>query len=63
MPTITTYTRHFTCNLTDSSAIKQHIITKRFNNAGLMIRVFTNGPGKRGSISCVVIPKTQKNGT
>ena len=26
-------------------------------------RVFTNGPGDRGSIPAQVIPKTQKNGT
>ena len=30
---------------------------------GIMVRVFTNGPGDRGSIPGRVIPKTQKNST
>ena len=30
---------------------------------GIMVRVFTNGPGDLGSITGRVIPKAQKNGT
>ena len=30
---------------------------------GMMVRVFTNGPGDWGSITDQFIPKTQKNGT
>ena len=33
---------------------------RRINTIGLMSRVFTNGPGKRGSIPGRVIPKSQK---
>ena len=34
--------------------------TVSFRAIGLMIRVFTNGPGDRGSIPGRVTPKTQK---
>ena len=37
-----------------------HLQKKCINCIGLMIRVFTNGPGDRGSNPDQVIPKTQK---
>ena len=41
---------------------RQPVITFNYIHLaiGLMSRVFTNGPGDRGSISDRVIPKTQK---
>ena len=37
--------------------------TLRYRANGMMVRVFTNGPGNLGSITGRVIPKTQKKGT
>ena len=45
------------CNL------KTMLVVNTYRLIGIMVRVFANGPGDRGSIPGRFIPKTQKNGT
>ena len=47
-------------NNKESHVTKRGIILLSWSYIGIMVRMFTNGPGDRGSIPGQVIPKTQK---